>query len=100
MSDYLTRMARDGEWGDHHTLQAIGWEFEVHIKVMKMLAGGMGFLPVGNLGPNVTVILLSLEHSHCENCIKGYLMVSECFQHEVIAPLTRRRRVVSPLWGL
>ena len=71
VSVYLTRMARDGEWGDHHTLQAICWEFGVHIKVMKMMAGGMGFLLVGDPGPNVRVILLSLEHNHYENCIKG-----------------------------
>ena len=35
------------------------------------MAGGMGFLPLGDPGPNVRVILLPLEDNHYENCIKG-----------------------------
>lgn len=71
LEEYLEKMSRDREWGDHHILQAMCVCYRAHVFVLKEggQEGGQMWTEVGDRDISECTFWLYLKDSHYENLV-------------------------------
>jgi hypothetical protein len=70
--NYLDRMERDKEWGDHLMLEAMCQYYKAHVFVLSVnVIGGQSWAEVGTLVDAVSSFWLYHKDNHYENLLSG-----------------------------